>query len=91
MIPAMVIEAVDKIGSHRTGTLRNVSAGMIERVLGFEANCKDDPDKVVYSWGFTADGHECGIWDYKGSHTYGTFSTYGPDEVFQYLFGEDYV
>lgn len=77
-------------GSHRTGILESISALEIEHVLGFAPNIDDDPYKVVNSWGFKVDGHECGIWDYKGSHTYGQFSTYGPDHVFKQLFGTHY-
>lgn len=87
----MIIEAVDQVGSHRTGTLQNVTAAEIAKILGFEANCQDDPDKVKYSWGFTADGERCGIWDYKGSYTYNSFSLYGPKEVFEQLFGKENV
>lgn len=87
-------------GSHRTGTLQNITVEKINKILGFESNVKDDPYKVKNSWGFKvmADilGVEvtvatCGIWDYKGSHEYGTFSTYGPVGVFKKLFGKKYV
>jgi hypothetical protein len=54
----------------------------INRILGFKPNVKDDPYKVRHSWGFKADGKECGIWDYKGSR----WSTYGPKAVFNQLF-----
>ena len=87
----MIIEALDKVGSHRTGTLENYSADEIASILGFKANCDDDPDKVEYSWGFTADGVECAIWDYKGSHKVASFSTFGPREVFEQLFGMENV
>jgi len=87
----MIIEALDKVGSSRTGTLSNVTVEDIAGVLGFEANCDDDPDKVEYSWGFTADGVHCAIWDYKGSHMINSFSTFGPKEVFEQLFGMEKV
>ena len=54
----------------------------INKILGFEPNVQDDPDKVKYSWGFKVDGQPCGIWDYKGSR----WSTYGPKIVFSILF-----
>ena len=87
----MIIEQYDVVGDYRTGTLENYSADEIAKILGFEANCKDDPSKVVYSWGFKADGVHCGIWDYYGSHTLASFSTYGPKEVFEQLFGKENV
>lgn len=62
----------------------------ISIILGFPPNIEDDPYKVKYSWGFKADGKRCGIWDYKGSEKWGEFSTYGPDEVFKTLFGDNY-
>jgi hypothetical protein len=87
----MIIEPSDIAGSHRTGTLKNVTVADISRVLGFEANIEDDPYKVVNSWGFTVDGERCAIWDYKGSHTYNSFSTFGPRAVFEQLFGMENV
>ena len=87
----MIIEAYDRVGSHRTGTLKNHSAADIARILGFEANCQDDPDKVKYSWGFKADGVHCGIWDYYRSYKMNSFSLYGPKEVFEQLFGKENV
>lgn len=88
----MQIKPKSKIrGSHRTGTLRNASVDEITKVLGFKSNVKDDPYKVVNSWGFEADGVTCAIWDYNGSHTIGQFSTYGPASVFIELFGADRV
>jgi hypothetical protein len=80
------IEAYDRPGESRTGGLQNVSADEIEAVLGFKPNVKDDPYKVVHSWGFKVNGVACGIWDYKGSHHYNTWSTFGPREVFEQLF-----
>jgi len=79
------------IGSHRTGSLYDINVSTINRILGFEPNQDDDPDKVVNSWGFIVDGEKCAVWDYKGSHEFGQFSTYGPNEVFEKLFGTNYV
>ena len=87
----MVITPVNKVGAHRTGTLDDINAKTISEILGFEPNVQDDPDKVVNSWGFEVDGVFCGIWDYKGSHKYGSFSTFGPNEVFEKLFPAHYV
>jgi hypothetical protein len=86
----MKIEPNDEGGNSRTGTLRNTSVEEINRILGFTPNVPDDPYKVVNSWGFKADGIPCGIWDYKGSHKAGQFSTDGPAEVFIALFGNKY-
>jgi hypothetical protein len=82
----MNIIPVDIPGSHRTGTLTGYSAKEIAKILGFRANVPDDPDKVSHSWGFLADGRQCGIWSYKGSEHYNSFSTYGPQEIFYQLF-----
>ncbi len=88
--PQNRVYPIDKSGAHRTGTLTNITKADIEAVLGFAPNIKDDPYKVKYSWGFTVDGKECGIWDYKGSYRFREYSTYGPDEVFVELFGDKY-
>lgn len=87
----MKITSVNKSGAYRTGTLRKTNVDEINAILGFEPNVEDDPYKVKHSWGFKADGKQCGIWDYKGSNSWGTFSTYGPDEVFRKLFGDKYI
>lgn len=79
-----------KAGGHKTGELNDITVEQINEILGFAPNVADDPDKVVNSWGFTVDGHYCGIWDYKGSHTFGMFSTFGPDYVFRALFSPYY-
>lgn len=82
----MKIVPVDEAGSHREGSLKGVTVAQINKALGFKPNVQDDPDKVKHSWGFTADGVLCGIWDYKGSEMFNSFSTYGPREVFEKLF-----
>lgn len=86
----MKIKPINKPGSHRTGTLIDTSVDEIINILGFASNVQDDPYKVKHSWGFKVGKHECGIWDYKGSETVGMFSTYGPDDVFLELFGNNY-
>ncbi len=83
-----VVIPVDYVGSHRTGSLSSkLPVKKIVSVLGFAANVEDDPDKVKHSWGFTVDGEECAIWDYKGSR----WSTFGPKEAFVKLFGSENV
>ena len=77
-------------GGHKTGELNDITVEEIVSVLGFMPNVDDDPSKVVNSWGFNYDGGPCGIWDYKGSHKFGQFSTYGPDHVFRKLFSPYY-
>jgi len=81
----MKIKMINKAGQCRQGILDKVSVQDIEKILG-PSNVQDDPDKVKYSWGFEADGVECGIWDYKGSHLYDYFSFFGPSSVFEKLF-----
>jgi hypothetical protein len=92
----MKITPIDEPGGSRIGSLTGVSFKDVEKVLGFKANCEDDPDKVTHSWGFSVnmkdvDGTQgvvnCGIWDYKGSRI---LSTDGPDAVFVKLFGDKY-
>lgn len=82
----MKITPIDVPGQGREGSL-SATFAEVEGVLGFKANCDDDTSKVTHSWGFVADGHKCGIWDYKGSRI---LSTYGPDSVFVQLFGNKY-
>jgi len=84
----MNIMPVNITGPYRTGTIRGYSADEIENILGFPPNVEDDPDKVSHSWGFLADGLNCGIWSYKGSEMAKIFSTYGPQYVFDTLFPE---
>lgn len=88
----MKVEEYDGfIASNRTGNLYDINVSTINRILGFEPNQDDDPDKVENSWGFVVDGVKCAIWDWKGSQNYGQFSTFGPDDVFIKLFGTNYL
>ena len=80
------ITPVELMGTHRTGTLENISKRIIIDVLGFEPNSIDDPDKVVSSWTFEVDGKPAAIWDYKGSHLRGVYSTYDPHKVLGEVF-----
>jgi hypothetical protein len=82
---------VAKAGDYRTGGLRNLRPGGIVRVLGFAPNVEDDTEKVSHSWGFTVDGERCGIWSYKGSERAERWSTYGPRNHFEALFGAEHV
>lgn len=88
----MKVEQYDGwFSSHRTGTLYDINVSTINSILGFEPNSDDDPDKVVNSWKFTVDGEHCAIWDYKGSHKFGEFSTFGTSDIFEKLFGTNYL
>jgi len=78
-------------GNSRKGSLINMTPSRIASVLGFEPNCEDDDDKVLFSWGFSANHRECGIWDYKASHERGVFSFDGPAEIMTELFGAENV
>ena len=85
------------------GRERNVLMNSLAKSMGYKLNMTDgiydrannkfltdDPDKVVNSWQFKYQGIPCGIWDYKGSHQFNRFSTFGPSIVFEKLFGEKY-
>jgi len=87
-----------KSGDYKTGSLERITMKEITEILDMAPNVEDDPDKVVNSWGFNAlpdddkpGWYRCGIWDYKGSHHLGKFSTYGEPDVFKSLFGDRYV
>lgn len=81
-----IITPVELMGTYRTGTLVNINKRAIIQTLGFEPNVEDDPDKVVSSWTFEVDGKPAAIWDYKGSHLRGVYSTYDPHRVLSSLF-----
>jgi hypothetical protein len=87
----MNIKPIDTAGAFLTGKLYDINVATITEVLGFEPNIEDDPNKVVNSWGFEIDGEQFGIWDYKGSHNFGQFSTYGDSSVLAKLFPAHYV
>jgi hypothetical protein len=85
-------------GDYKTGSLERITVEEISKILDMAPNIEDDPYKVVNSWGFNAlpdddkpGSYRCGIWDYKGSHHLGKFSTYGEPDVFKFLFGDRYV
>lgn len=96
----MNITPVSHVRSHRTGTLRNVTAEEISEVFGFSPNVDDDPYKVENSWAaevndfpgcFTDDIFPVAVWDYKGSHHVGEYSCFGDHDVMIALFGRKYV
>jgi hypothetical protein len=88
----MRIAPVSWVQSHRQYVLSDLTAGEIAEALGFTPNVDDDDrEKVVHSWAFRADGAECAIWDYRGSHRLGRFSAFGPRDVFLHLFGASRV
>jgi hypothetical protein len=65
------------IASHKQGTITATKAEIV-KVLGFAPNVEDDASRVVSSWGFTIDGTDAAIWDYKGSEEWNTYSYYNP-------------
>ena len=81
------------LSSYRTGTLYRHTKEQIIQALGFAPNQEDDPDKVENCWVFTVDGHECSIWDYRGSHkiTRPYWSVYDPANVLGTVFGDENV
>lgn len=83
-----VILPVDEVGDSRTSTIEGLTVAQVTERIGFPANCDDDPSKVVNSWGFTVDGERCGVWDYKGSHRFKSFSAWGPREALEKVFGK---
>ena len=87
----MKIVADKNAGGHKQGSLVGLKKTDIDRILGFKPNVDDDPYKVKYSWGFTAGGRNCGIWDWKGSWRDGEWSFYGPADTFRKIFGDDHV
>lgn len=87
----MKLERMEHAIGHRTGSISGLCADEICVRLGNMETVPDDESKVCYSWAFKADGKECGIWDYYGSHNRLNFSTYGPHEVFIELFGDHYT
>jgi hypothetical protein len=86
----MKILPVNEVGDCRQGTLSNLSVKEITNILGFAPNCQDDPDKVKHSWGFSVDGVRCGVWDYRGSGKFKTFSTFGDHATLKKVFGANY-
>ena len=73
--------------AHRTGSLSHTPAAVISQRLGFDPARHNIEGKTDMEWRFLADGKPCAIWDMKGSSRNGTWSTFGPAEVFTALFG----
>ncbi len=79
------IVPIDEAGDYYEYSLTSkLSPVDITNRLGFRPNIPDDPSKVTYSWGFTVDGHRCGIFDYKGSR----WSVFDPHRVLHKVFPE---
>lgn len=74
------------MASHRTGTLTHITGQEIIQRLGFEP-ARDVTPESSAEWRFRANGHDCSIWDMKGSGRNCIWSTHGPQEVFAALFG----
>ena len=76
------------VQSHKTGRLSpSLTVEEITIALSVEPDAEVSSDgKVTKEWQFVADGRECAIWDYKGAK----WSTFGPDAVFEQLFGQAY-
>ena len=89
----MHIESITQESPYRTGTLKGLSLPDIQRMLpDIEPDSRPTADrKVSITWRFLANGKPCGIWEYRRSHEMrGELSTFGPDEIFQTLFGKAY-
>lgn len=77
-------------GSHKTGQLSGISVDSVTRVLGFKPDGGDGGEKVKYNWDFKYRGHNCSVWDWKGSYRQKEFSTFGPSEILRELFGDNF-
>lgn len=77
----------DTICGYRQGGISDkVTYETIVERLG-PPNVDDDPVKVTCSWGYTVDGKDVAIWDYKGSR----WSYYGDTKTLKKLFGAENV
>jgi len=85
-----IVPTTEGPGTHKTGQLNSMTVARINEILGFTPNVDDDPFKVKYSWQFLVDGELCAVWDWKGSHSFGQFSTYGPCSKLIEVFGNSY-
>lgn len=89
-LPKLVnILPVDEAGDFRNATIEGLTVAEITKKIGFPPNVEDDPDKVDNSWGFTVNGARCGVWDYKGSGRFKSFSAWGPMESLKLVFGKN--
>lgn len=84
----MDIKPTHFINSYRQGRLaKTLTPAQIDKTLKVPRDTSMDTEKMRYQWTFTADGHECCIWDYKRCK----WSCFGPAHVFEELFGVDYT
>ncbi len=79
------------LGTYKMGCLNDITTQEICDILGFKTNVTADPAKVVNSWAFEVElpngtREYAAIWDYKGSHKWNQFSTWGAADVFYTLF-----
>lgn len=91
--------------AHHTGTLSNITAAEVTKILGFPPATfakGDGDDKVMFQWQFEATVPSsipmagarempCSIWDYKGSLDRKQLSVWMPAEVGTLLFGANYT
>ena len=78
-------------GSYLQHTISGLTALQVSEKIGFPPNQKDDPAKVVHSWGFKANGSACAVWDWKGSQHFNQFSAFGSRETLCAVFGAEHV
>ena len=79
---------------YRTGTLKGLTLSEIQKILpGIQPNTRPSADrKVTIMWRFSANAKPCGIWNYRQSYEVrGELSTFGPDVIFDMLFGNAYA
>jgi len=74
---------------YKTGSLSGVTKAQLVAILG-EPNIDDDESKVTASWGFEFNGVCGAVWDYYSSGQSNCWSTFGPDHIFETLFGKAY-
>ena len=74
----------------------NVEDDLEKVVNSWSFNAFPDDVELVFKHAFNErrefkpGWYRCAIWDYKGSHHSGYFSTYGEPDVFKFLFGDRY-
>lgn len=81
------IPADEHIVSMRTGTLTHINAQQITERLGIDPTRNTIEGQCDHTWRFRVGEHDCSIWDMKGSGRFGMWSTCGPAEIFNALFG----
>lgn len=91
-----IVRHTDTIGCSKTGELINISEQEITYVLGKPNPTVPGPNiKTNFVWCFNVEDEEkvvrCIIWDFNGSDTRSEWSTYGPSNVFSFLFGSHCV